>query len=293
MRAAGHAHLQLLTVSGLLLRCLLDEVGDEDLQRGAGCGEEHQVRDQTQDRRRAPGAERHSRPCRPSMGALGTAPGIGACLQGPASPRWAGGVEDGCTSQLSALRARKQPTGGWSRKTLWRLSQVEGPPGGGRSRDAGRGWLSASPGEGLASSQKHADAPAGVQPAARVPLEPARLCSRPTAPSLTGSTRQDPRGAHPLCGVYTDGAQAQAAQSTVCVAVGGCMEGQGRRRGPTRPSGRRSSTFASPILPLGEPFPVSAEVAHPASGRGGHVPPAGALPALFLASFLLLAVPEP
>lgn len=140
--------------------------------------------------------------CRPSMGALGTALGIEACLQGPASPGWAGGVEDGCTSQLSALRARKQPTGGWSQKTLWRLSKVEGPPGRGRSYDAGRGWLSASPREGLAGSQKHADAPAGVQPAARAPVEPARLCStgspKPHGKHMSGPPRSTPavRGLH-------------------------------------------------------------------------------------------------
>lgn len=93
---------------------------------------------------------------------------------------------------------------------------MEGPPGRGRSYDAGRGWLSASHERGLAGSQKHADAPAGCSQQQEPPPEPARLCST-GSPKPHGKHMSDPRGARPLCGVYTDGAQAQAAQSTVCV----------------------------------------------------------------------------
>ena len=148
-----------------------------------------------------------------------------------------GGLGVLSTSQLSALRARKQPTGGWSRKTLWSLSKAEGASWavGERPRDPGAAWHSASPGEGPDGSRKHAAALAGVQPGStpdRRSPQGLPSCAPDRQPQVSPEAlgsgphrRQDPRGACLPCGVYTDGTQAQAAQSAMCVAVVGAGRG--------------------------------------------------------------------
>lgn len=139
-----------------------------------------------------------------------------------------------------------------------------------RPRDPGAAWHSASPGEGLDSSQKHAAALAGVQPGSRLDRRsPQGLPScapdwQPqVSPEALGSGPhecQDPQGACLPCGVYTDGTQAQAAQSAVCVAVGEGGVWRAGAGGVGTPPPRADEGLLCSLLTfclLGESFPVS------------------------------------